>query len=94
MRNNGWLRKYCEMADKPALTVIPGGNKPKRTVRKQKGDLEQWLCRICEHELGVATSALIKVKLSPMTEGLGKIRGGTDAWVCAHCLSRGKVTRV
>lgn len=76
------------------LTVIDGKDKPKRTSRKNKGDSEQWLCRICEADTGVATSLVIPTKQSPMTLGLGKLTKGTSGGICAYCLSRGKITKV
>lgn len=74
--------------------VIDGGSAPQAGARKKrKSDAVMCLCRTCESDIGVATSAWIKAKLNPMERG-GKIEGGSDALVCAHCLGRGKVTRL
>lgn len=82
------------MTDKPDLRAIEGGNKPKPYARREKRDLEQVVCRVCEADVGVATSMAIKARSCPMSPGLGKITRGTDAWICAYCLARGKVTEM
>jgi hypothetical protein len=74
------------------LKVIPGGCDPKPFARRTRHEAEQWVCRTCEADIGVATSALVEATLSPMVRD-AKIEGGTLAKVCACCLARGKVTR-
>lgn len=76
------------------FTVIEGGNKPiPGTRRKRKGDAIMCRCRTCQVDIGVSSSVWIKVKLGLM-ERAGRPEGGTDAWVCAMCLARGKVTQL
>lgn len=79
------------MSGERRFQVIDGGGKPKR-YRARKGEASQWTCWQCEADLGIATSAVVRVRHSPMTRG-AIIEGGTNIWVCAHCLGRGKLTR-
>lgn len=81
------------MAETLRFKVIEGGNQKRKYAARNKADAEQWVCRMCEAEIGVATSAIIKIKESPMVRA-GKLEGGSDVWVCAHCLMRGKIMRV
>jgi len=74
------------------LRVIEGGQpaKPKRN-RKAKS-LRFWECRVCETAIGVRTRALIKVRQGAFEDERLRITGGSDIWVCASCLARGKIT--
>lgn len=76
------------------LRLIPGGkpDKPKRS-RKAPGRTP-WECRICEGDIGVRTRQLVKVRDQALEDGSGKIYGGSDIWVCAVCLARGRVTPI
>lgn len=80
------------MDEEPRLRLIEGGNKPRKYRRRKKGDAEQWTCAECEADIGIATSGIVRMRLSPMMRG-ASIEGGTNVWVCAYCLARGKTTR-
>lgn len=80
------------MAD---LKVIEGkGTGPKPWRRTSLYEAEQVTCWRCEHDMGVASSAVIQVILAPLRGPGGKKQGGTKSWVCAHCLARGHVTEL
>lgn len=51
----------------------------------------QWVCRVCEHDIGVATSELIETITSPIVKG-GKIVDGHRRYICRHCHQRGLTT--
>jgi hypothetical protein len=72
--------------------VIDGGGKPKafRAPRK-RSEPEPLSCHACETDKGHTGAVTITVKLGEMVRD-GKPYGGTKAVICAHCLSRGKVT--
>lgn len=70
------------------LTVLEGG-KGKRPAKPAR----LWECVVCEADTGNATTTAIKVRRMPHVKG-GKLTGGHDAWVCAACLARGKITPV
>lgn len=73
--------------------VIEGGHRPQPgTGQRRKGDAELLLCRVCEADTGVSTNAWLTVTLGLMVRS-GRTEGGQKVVVCAHCLSRGKVTR-
>lgn len=78
------------MTDDPSkvFRVVDGGNTP----RAKSGPVQAWFCRVCEVDIGVATSALIKIKFAPVMVR-GRIAGGYEALVCADCWRRGKTTR-
>jgi hypothetical protein len=65
-----------------------------RTASRRAPAPALWLCRVCEAETGVATSAAVRVRLAPAFDAKGRLTGGTDAWACAYCLARGKLTRL
>jgi hypothetical protein len=74
------------------FTVIDGGDQPLAgTRRDRKNDAVMVLCRVCEADTGVATAVWLPARMGVM-ERKGVTEGGTDALVCAHCLSRGKVS--
>lgn len=59
-----------------------------------RGGPEQIVCRTCEADIGVATSEFIATRLAPMIDRKGEVTEGTPSLICAHCLARGKVTRL
>lgn len=73
------------MADIISLPVV-------ERARKKAGKPEpvpyQWLCKRCEHDIGVATSTTLVITISPRVKGL-KLTGGTKQAVCAYCWQRG-----
>lgn len=67
---------------------------PKRGARKSKApEAAQWVCRVCEHDTGAATSEVMQTIVCPRVKG-GKIQGGTKRYICAGCHRRGRVTLV
>ena len=53
---------------------------------------EQITCWRCENDMGIATSMAVRVILAPRRTPLGRLVPGTEGWICAYCLKRGKVT--
>ena len=81
------------MAGDSRFKLIDGGNAPQAGCRKRRrGDAELLLCRVCEADIGVSTNVWLTVTLGLMVRS-GRTEGGQKAVVCAHCLSRGKITR-
>jgi hypothetical protein len=83
-----------EGSDRP-LTVITGDRKTRerRAGRRRALDQnEQITCWRCENDIGIATSMAVRVVLAPRRTPLGRLVPGTEGWVCAYCLIRGKVT--
>lgn len=79
--------------DPPRFQIISGGAKRRKDDKHHL--LENWLCRICEHDIGVATSLAVQTVQGPMIRGNKlMISKGVKVWVCAYCLMRGKQTRV
>lgn len=72
--------------------VIDGGDTP-RPYHK-RGQWQQWVCRVCEHDVGVATSMTVAADMAGGFTPKGQYRQGEATRICAHCLSRGKITRV
>lgn len=75
---------------------LPHVTKRSRSIKRKPNDepeIRQWTCNICQFEIGVATSEIIELTLSPMLKR-GKLVGGTKQKVCAKCYIRGRVTRV
>ena len=80
--------------DRP-LTVITGDRKTRqrRAGRRRALDQnEQITCWRCENDIGIATSMAVRVILAPRRTPLGRLVPGTEGWICAYCLKRGKVT--
>lgn len=73
--------------DRPADKLRAG----RRTALDQD---EQVTCPQCLADTGVETSMVTEVTLAPRRSPAGKKVGGTKAWVCAYCMSRGKLTRL
>lgn len=73
------------------LRLIQGGNKPRKY--HERGKPQQWVCNVCERDIGVATSSTIRMRLSPFYHK-GRLVGGRQSDVCAHCFQRGKHTLV
>lgn len=81
------------MADS-RFRVIDGGATPLPGRQKRNpGETELALCSTCLHDVGVASNIWTKVRMGPKIRR-GAIGGGVDCWVCAICLTRGKVTRL
>ena len=83
-----------EGSDRP-LTVITGDRKTRerRAGRRRALDQnEQITCWRCENDTGIATSMAVRVMLAPRRTPLGRLVPGTEGWICAYCLKRGKVT--
>lgn len=73
------------------FTVVEGGGTP----RPEGGDeVEQWVCRTCEDETGVASSEVIRLTLCPRINKAGKVIDGTEVYVCGQCYRRGTLTRL
>jgi hypothetical protein len=87
-----------DFRDRSHLAVVDGAlpdNAPKRSHRRTALDqAEQVVCYQCEKDTGVATSMVTEVTLAPRRSPAGKKVGGTKAWVCTYCMSRGKVTKL
>ena len=88
------------MSDEPRrFRVIPGGPagdgkaKPKAYRARKPGAIEQITCSVCAADIGVATSLGIYALQSPMWQD-GKVKGGTKALYCLHCLARGLTTKL
>ncbi|MCW2309714.1 hypothetical protein [Rhodobium gokarnense] len=82
------------MADDPQrFRVIKGGERPKRHRARKRGEAEVLTCYVCEQDTGVATALTIEMKQGRMVAD-GKPQGGSKVIYCAHCLSRGKLTRL
>lgn len=82
------------MTDDPQrFKVIKGGEKPKSYRARQRGEVEPLVCHVCEQDIGVATALTIELKQGRMIRD-GKPEGGTKALYCAHCLARGKLTKL
>jgi hypothetical protein len=73
--------------------VIEGGRPDKPKRKRQARTLTFWECRVCETDIGVRTRSLIKVRHAPFEDQNLRITGGSDCWVCAMCLARGKFTQ-
>ena len=77
------------------LTAITGGRKTRerRAGRRRALDQnEQITCWRCENDTGIATSMAVRVMLAPRRTPLGRLVPGTEAWICAYCLTRGLIT--
>jgi hypothetical protein len=86
-----------DFRDRSHLTSIEGdrtAEKPRAGRRTALDQDEQVTCWQCELDTGIATSAVVEVTVAPRRSPAGKKVGGTKQWVCAHCLARGKVTRL
>ena len=70
------------------LHLIEGGRRsrePRAGRRRSLNQSEQVTCWKCENERGIATSRFRKAVLCPRRDPDGKIRGGTQVWVCDYC---------
>jgi hypothetical protein len=77
------------------LEVVVSNPTLKRGVRRRSlTETAQVTCGVCEQDVGVATSLVIEVVKAPRRKPDGRKTGGTRAWVCLYCLSRGKVTEL
>jgi hypothetical protein len=85
-----------EGSDRP-LTVITGDRKmrERRAGRRRTLDQnEQVTCWRCENDTGIATSMAVRVMLAPRRTPLGRLVPGTEGWICAYCLTRGKMRQI
>lgn len=96
MRHN-W-RVKDDFRDRSHFAVVegdvPDDAKSKAWRRTALDQAEQVTCWQCEKDTGIATSMVTEVTLAPRRSPAGKKVGGTKAFVCTYCLSRGKVTNL
>lgn len=78
------------MPDRPRLALVNDAPKAGRLYPVGK---TQWVCRVCEHDIGVATSEVIETVTAPKIDARGKV-SGTRRFICLHCHRRGKTTEV
>lgn len=86
-----------DFRDRSHLTTVDGdrpADLPRAGRRTALDQDEQVTCPQCLADTGVETSMVMEVTLAPRRSPAGKKFGGTKAWVCVHCMSRGKVTRL
>lgn len=87
-----------DFRDRSHLSTVDGGKpddaKPRAWRRTSLDDAEQVVCWQCKADTGVETSATVEVTLAPRRRPDGKKTGGTKIQACAHCLARGKVTKL
>lgn len=82
------------MSDEPhRFRVIEGGDQPKPYRARKKREAEILTCSTCEADTGVATALTLEMRQGRMIRD-GKASGGTKGVYCAHCLARGKVTKL
>jgi hypothetical protein len=70
------------------LRLIEGSRRsrePRAGRRRSLDQSEQVTCWKCENERGIATSRFRKAVICPRRDPDGKIRGGTQVWVCDYC---------
>lgn len=82
---------------RPPLRVITGGRKtqePRASRRSASHYTEQITCWRCEIDIGLATSMAMRVMMAPRRTPAGRLVGGTEAWVCPYCLTRGTMTEL
>lgn len=80
------------MTDTPQrFRVIEGGSTPKAYRARSRKAPEPLTCHVCELEKGHPGAVTMTVTLGQMIRE-GKPYGGTKSVICAHCLSRGKIT--
>lgn len=71
----------------------------KRRVRKNPVTAKpeelprQWVCNVCQAEIGVATSEIITLTIAPLVKGT-KLVGGSKQKYCSYCYIRGRRTPV
>lgn len=71
--------------------VVEGSNVRRAWSKRDSHDFEQLVCRVCEIDIGVATSTFIETHHAPHEQN-GQIIRTTKGLMCAYCLSRGKIT--
>lgn len=75
------------------LRVIDGGVPIEKPKRKRKPRTPTaWKCRTCTAEDGRDLGVLMKVKVGAFEDGQLRLSGGRDAYVCAICLMKGRLT--
>lgn len=87
-----------DFRDRSHLTAVEGDiphDAPAVPWRRQSlAESEQVTCWQCKKDIGIATSAVIEVTVAPRRTPRNTKAGGTKQWACAHCLARGKVTKL
>ena len=86
-----------DFRDRSHLSLLDGdrpADKPRAGRRTALDQDEQVTCPQCLADTGVETSGMVEVTVAPRRSPAGKKTGGTKQWVCAHCLARGKVTKL
>lgn len=87
-----------DFRDRSKLRAVDGDRpddaKPRAWRRKALDEAEQVVCWQCKIDLGIETSATVEVTVSPRRRPDGRKTGGTKIQACAHCLARGKVTKL
>ena len=86
-----------DFRDRSHLNVVDGdrlADKPRAGRRRGLDEDEQVTCYQCLVDIGIETSAVVEVVVAPRRSPQNKRTDGTKQWVCAHCLARGKVTKL
>jgi len=65
----------------------------RKKYRAKRGEAEILACHVCEEETGVSTALTLEMKQGRMIRD-GKPEGGSKVIYCAHCLARGRLTRL
>ncbi len=78
---------------KAKIYTLPVVQKARAKAAKPPPVPYQWLCKRCEHDIGIATSMVIQMRLSPRIKGL-RMEGGTKQWICGYCWQRNVTTIV
>lgn len=65
--------------------------KARKKAAKPEPLARQWICRRCEHDIGVGTSEVIQTRIAPLVKGV-KLVGGSKQWICRACNQRGITT--
>lgn len=79
--------------DPKRFRVIEGGDQPRRYRARKKREAEILTCSTCEADTGVATALTLEMRQGRMIRD-GKPTGGTKGVYCAHCMARGKLTKL
>ncbi len=78
---------------KPVDTVALFSNTPDPYTKRHEGDAVLLTCPTCEHEDKIKTSLFIDAEQNPRVRG-NTVEGSMKRRLCAHCLSKGRVTVV
>lgn len=94
-RHSGAVK--TDFRDRSHLSAVEGdrpADKPRAGRRRALGEDEQVTCYVCLKDVGIETSATVEITQAPRRSPTGKKVGGTKVHACAHCLARGKVTKL